>query len=69
MKDITEDQLHKSLNDFMSDSAYEVKILRGPCEKNHNEAIELLKKQGYEIFPEVMTTDHIECSIFMRKRK
>ena len=69
MKDITEEEQHKSLNDFMSEEGYEVKILKGPCDKSHDEAIEHFKKEGYEIFPHVMPTDHEECSIFMRKKK
>jgi hypothetical protein len=69
MKDITEGQLHKSLYDFMSDSKFEVKILNGPCDKDHAEVIEHFKQQGFEVFPYVMTTDHKECSIFLRKSK
>lgn len=69
MKDITEDQLHKSLADFMADNDYELKILRGPCEKDHSEVIKDFKEKGYEVFPQAMTTDHKECSIFMRKKK
>lgn len=69
MRDITEEQLHKSLADFMSDPNYEVKILKGPCKKDHKEAIEHFVKEGFEVFPSVMTTDHKECSIFLRKKK
>lgn len=69
MKDITEEQLHKSLFEFMSDPSYEVKILKGACEKDHKEAIDLFVKDGFEVFPNVMTTDHKECSIFLRKKK
>jgi len=69
MKDVTEDQLHKSLADFMSDKDYEVKILSGPCDKDNSEVIKRFKDVGFEIFPQFMITDHKECSIFMRKRK
>lgn len=69
MNYITEEELHKALIDFMYEEGYEVKTLNGPCYKSHGEAIEHFKKEVYEIFPQVMTADHKECSIIMRKKK
>lgn len=69
MEDITEDQLHKSLAEFMSDKDYEVKILKGPCDKDNAEVLKHFKEEGFEVFPQVMTTDNKVCTIIMRKRK
>ena len=68
MTGITEEQLHKSLTDFISDSSYKVKFLKEPCEKDHKETIEHFINEGFEVFPSVMTTEHKECSIFLRKK-
>jgi hypothetical protein len=59
----------KALADFMSDSDYEHKIACGDCKRNFNELISELKNRGYEVWPEVRTSDNKECCVHYRIRK
>lgn len=51
---------------FMADPNYDVKIAFGDCEKDHEELIKHLKKQGYEVWPEIRTTDGKKCDVIYR---
>lgn len=64
-----EDELHSRLKNFLDTARYEVKTIVGPCNKNHDEVMEHYKSQGFEVFPEVLTTDHKDCRILIRRKK
>lgn len=54
---------------FMADPKYDVTIASSDCDKDKEELIKHLKEQGFEVWPEIRTSDHKKCDVIYRKLK
>lgn len=57
------------LAEFMADPNYQVSIASVDCDKDPKELIKHLIEQGFEVWPELRTSDNKKCDVIYRKLK
>lgn len=57
------------LAEFMADSNYKVTIASADCDKDPSDLIKHLIEQGYEVWPELRTSNNKKCDVIYRKLK